>query len=109
MAMSVETMEFEDLVSQDQFLLVEGPPNTMGRSTRIADPLSRLGRLLFSRPIDSHHLEIAERMRRKITSIHEAAFYPLSSTLCGSGSQRSEAGLGSDPEADPGIRGFGNP
>jgi hypothetical protein len=44
-------MDFSDLEGDDQFILLDGPPRTMGRPFGSSDPLYRLCRLLFSGPV----------------------------------------------------------
>jgi hypothetical protein len=43
-----QAMDFSDLSGDDQFILLDGPPRTMGRPFGSTDPLYRLCRLLFS-------------------------------------------------------------
>jgi hypothetical protein len=42
-----QDMDFSDLERDDQFILLDGPPQTMGKPLGSTDPLYRLCRLLF--------------------------------------------------------------
>jgi hypothetical protein len=58
-----DAMEYRDIQNENQFVLVDGPPNIDGNDAASADPLDRLCHIVFSYPVVDKEGSMSPRAR----------------------------------------------
>lgn len=58
-----DSLEYRDIQNENQFVLVDGPPDVGGNGAVFTDPLGRLCHLLFSYPISDNNGRLSQHAR----------------------------------------------